>query len=136
MFDLIIRGGLIADGTGKDAYKADIAVKGDKIVKIGDLSGEPAEREINACGRYVTPGFIDPHSHADMNLLFDPSMEAYLMQGVTTVVGGNCGHAIAPMGDEVWRSPLVDSKAQLEISPAYFGGFTMLFRSIFPCMRP
>jgi len=138
MFDLIIRGGLIADGTGKDAYKADIAVKGDKIVKIGDLSGEPAEREINACGRYVTPGFIDPHSHADMNLLFDPSMEAYLMQGVTTVVGGNCGHAIAPMGDEVWRSPLVDSKAQLEISPAYFGGFTMLFpkdKSIEPMKR-
>lgn len=120
MYDLIIRGGLIVDGTGKDAYHADIAVKGDKIVKIGDLTGETAEKVIDAAGCCVTPGFIDPHSHADMSMLIDPSFEAYLMQGVTTVVGGNCGHAAAPM-DKIYRSLMIDTKAMEKMKPHYFG---------------
>lgn len=103
MFDVIIRGGQIADGTGKDAYIADIGIKNGKIMRIGKLSEEEAEREIDAAGCYVTPGFIDPHSHADLSLLMWPRNEAYTLQGVTTQICGNCGLSAAPIGDEFWE---------------------------------
>jgi len=120
LFDLIIRGGMIADGTGKDSFKADIGVRGDRIEAIGDLSAAEAAGVIDASGCAVTPGFIEPHSHADLNILFDPGMESYLMQGVTTVVGGNCGHGMAPIGDEVYRSAIVDFRVVYEADPSYF----------------
>ncbi|MBQ9535305.1 MAG: amidohydrolase family protein [Clostridia bacterium] len=103
MYDIIIKNGYIADGSGKDAYKADLAVKDGRIAKIGDLAAEQAERVIDAAGKYVTPGFIDTHSHADMSLLVWQKNEAYTLQGVTTQICGNCGLAAAPIGDEVWE---------------------------------
>lgn len=121
MYDLIIKNGCIVDGTGRDAYVADLGVKGDRIEKIGDLQGEEAAAVIDAKGKTVTPGFIEPHSHVDMSVLFHPSMETYLMQGVTTAVAGNCGHAMAPMGDEVYRTAVdADRKATFAINPSFF----------------
>lgn len=125
MLDLLIRNGLVYDGTGRDAYTADIGVKGDKIAKIGDLKGEEAARVINADGKCVTPGFIEPHSHVDLGVLMTPHMEAYLMQGVTTAVGGNCGHSMATMGEEVYRSAIVDFPVTFAGDPKYFDLITL-----------
>ena len=73
-FDLILRGGTVVDGTGADARRADVGVVGDRIAAIGDLTDARAAREIDASGKCVTPGFIDPHSHADLSVLFQPSV--------------------------------------------------------------
>jgi len=99
MLDLIIKNGTIIDGTGKEKYKADLGIQGDKITLIGDLQNKKAERVIDAQGKFVTPGFIDPHSHADANLLIWPENEGSVMQGITTTIGGNCGSSPAPLKD-------------------------------------
>ena len=103
MFDLLIKNGLITDGTGADAYQADLAVADGKIAKIGDLKDAEAKQVIDAAGKYVTPGFFDTHSHADMSLMVWPKNEAYAMQGVTTNIAGNCGLAAGPIADDVWE---------------------------------
>ena len=102
MHDVIIKNGIIIDGTRKDAYKADIAIKDEKIIKIGIIE-EDANEIIDAKGCYVTPGFIDPHSHADLSLLAYPKNEAYTLQGVTTQICGNCGLSAAPIGEKYWE---------------------------------
>jgi len=100
VFDLIIKGGTVVDGTGNPWFKADIAVTKDKIVKIGDLSSDKADEIIDATGLIVSPGFIDMHSHSDISLLINPKAESKIMQGVTTEVIGNCGFSAAPLLDE------------------------------------
>lgn len=102
MYDLIIKNGMIVDGLGNESYQADLAIQDGRIVKIGHFD-ERAKKVIDAKGRYVTPGFIDPHSHADMSLLVWPQNEAYTLQGVTTQICGNCGLAAGPIGDEFWE---------------------------------
>jgi N-acyl-D-amino-acid deacylase len=97
MFDVIIAGGTVYDGTGKMPYCADIAVKQEKIADIGNLSEAGAEFHIDASGRYVCPGFIDAHSHSDTYLLIDPSATSKIFQGITTEVVGNCGSSAAPL---------------------------------------
>ena len=89
--DIIIRGGTIVDGTGKPPYYADIAIIGDKIDYIGNLKGISAPLEIDAHHKYVTPGFIDSHSHADGTLFSYPGCQSALYQGTTTMIVGNCG---------------------------------------------
>jgi N-acyl-D-amino-acid deacylase len=126
LYDLIIRNGTVIDGSGADAVKADIGVVGDRIETIGSLDGAKAKAEIDAAGKYVTPGFIDPHCHADLTALIIPTMEAYLMQGVTTVVGGNCGHSMAPMGDSVYRSAIVDFPVTAKAAPSFFNTTTLM----------
>lgn len=105
MFDILIKNGIIVDGTGKAGYQADIGIVGNKITYIGNSESkeqakETAARVIDAAGKTVTPGFIDPHTHVDLSLLEEPAMEPYLKQGVTTVVTGNCGYSVAPQGTE------------------------------------
>jgi N-acyl-D-amino-acid deacylase len=95
-YDVIIRNGTVVDGSGEPAYKADIAIRGDKIVKIGDLSGAEANRIIDAGDLVVAPGFIDVHSHTDTKLLINPKAESKIRQGVTTEVTGNCGYSPYP----------------------------------------
>ncbi len=90
-YDLLILGGTVVDGTGSPAYRSDIAVVDNEIVKMGDLKGLDAHRVINAKGLIVSPGFIDLHSHADRNIRDNPGGENYLHQGVTTILTGNCG---------------------------------------------
>ena len=126
MFDVIIKNGMIVDGTGNTAYKADIGICGDKITKIGDLQNETSKQLIDASNKYVTPGFIEPHSHCDLSVLFYKDFTNYLEQGVTTVVGGNCGHSYGPVGDELYRSAIVDSKVSFEAAPEYFSNVTLL----------
>ncbi len=96
-FDLLIRNGLIVDGTGKTAYRADLAVNSKKIADIGDLAQARARVVIPAEGLVVAPGFIDAHSHSDRRLLVYPQAESNLVQGITTVMAGQCGCSAAPI---------------------------------------
>ncbi|MCE2527478.1 MAG: amidohydrolase family protein [Actinomycetia bacterium] len=98
MFDLLIRGGAVADGTGREPTPADIGIVGDRIAAIGDLAGGQGE-ELDATGLLVAPGFIDIHSHSDYTLLADPRAVSAIYQGVTTEVVGNCGHGCFPIRD-------------------------------------
>ncbi len=95
MHDLVIRGGTVVDGTGGDAFVADVAIDGDRIVAIGQDLGAGRE-EIDAAGKVVTPGFVDVHTHYDGQATWDQEMAPSSWHGVTTVVMGNCGVGFAP----------------------------------------
>jgi N-acyl-D-aspartate/D-glutamate deacylase len=95
--DLVIRGGTVVDGTGAPARVADVAIDGDRIVAVGDVDAGGAGRVIDADGRYVTPGFVDLHSHLDAQIGWDPLMSSSCWHGVTSVVMGNCGMTFAPV---------------------------------------
>jgi len=99
-FDLIIRDGKVIDGSGNPWFRADVGIKDGKIVAVGDLSGTEAARTMDAGGRVISPGFIDMHNHADIGILVRPEAENQVMQGVTTVVIGNCGSSAAPWNIE------------------------------------
>lgn len=90
-YDLVIKNGLIVDGTGELAYKGDIAIKGNRIAKIGSFKENRALETIDATGLVVTPGFIDVHTHCDRGIKRVPTVDNYIFQGVTTAIGGNCG---------------------------------------------
>jgi N-acyl-D-aspartate/D-glutamate deacylase len=94
--DLIIRGGTIVDGTGSAPFQGDIAIDGDRIVEVGEVSG-PARREIDARGKIVTPGWVDIHTHYDGQATWDPLMAPSSWHGVTTAIMGNCGVGFAPV---------------------------------------
>jgi N-acyl-D-aspartate/D-glutamate deacylase len=96
MFDCLIRSGLVVDGTGQPARRADIAIRDGRIVEIGLFPDARAEVEIDAAGRVVMPGIIDHHTHYDPQLDFDPYATPSCLHGVTTVVSGHCGFSIAP----------------------------------------
>jgi N-acyl-D-amino-acid deacylase len=95
-YDLIIRNGFVVDGTGAPGRVADVAVADGRIAEIGKVGGG-ASREIDAAGRVVSPGFIDPHSHYDAQINWDKSLTPSPWHGVTTVVNGNCGVGVAPV---------------------------------------
>ena len=96
MEDLIIRGGTVLDGTGAPGFRADVAVTGDRITAVGDLSGRKAARELDAGGLAVAPGFFDAHCHSDTSFVRDSSHAAKLYQGITTEVCGQCGYSPYP----------------------------------------
>ncbi len=95
--DLIIRNARLIDGSGAPSRIGDLAVADDRIVALGELKGTHGAREIDAGGKALAPGFIDPHTHDDRALLSDPLMTCKVSQGVTTVVAGNCGVSLAPL---------------------------------------
>ncbi|MCL4302867.1 MAG: D-aminoacylase [Anaerolineae bacterium] len=97
MYDLLITGGRLIDGTGTPWYWADVAVQGDRIVALGPLAGVAAKRVIKAEGRIICPGFIDVHTHSDLYPLYNPLMEGKIRQGVTTEVVGHDGLGLAPV---------------------------------------
>lgn len=94
-YDLIIKNGLVIDGSGNGGKITDIGIVKGKILKIGDLSQESANQVIDAKDKVVTPGFIDIHTHADRGILNVPAGDTYILQGVTTILGGNCGNSQA-----------------------------------------
>lgn len=96
MFDLIVRNGLVVDGSGAPGFLGDVAVKDGKIAAVGRIDGE-ARRTVDAGGRVVAPGFIDPHTHFDVQLLWDGAARPALEHGVTCVVPGNCSLSLAPL---------------------------------------
>jgi len=98
-YDLVVRGGTLADGTGAPVYEADIAIKDGRIAALGDIRGSGAQ-EIDARGKLVTPGFVDIHTHYDGQVTWDAHMQPSSWHGVTTVVMGNCGVGFAPCRPE------------------------------------
>ena len=96
MFDYLILNGQVIDGTGSPAYRADVGVANGRIAAIGELKTAPAGTVIDAAGKYVTPGFIDIHRHADAAVFRPGFGELELKQGLTTIVNGNCGLSVTP----------------------------------------
>lgn len=115
MYDLLFRNAKIVDGSGDLAYTADVAITGDRIVKIGRLEDAEVKRIINLEGKVLAPGFIDMHSHSDTVILAYPQMESMLYQGITTFVGCQCGHSIAPVG-RLWEASQAFYDLQCKIS--------------------
>jgi N-acyl-D-aspartate/D-glutamate deacylase len=111
MIDLVIRGGTLIDGTGAEPLRADVGIEGDRVAIIGEVPPGDAP-ELDATGRYVTPGFIDLHSHSDYTLLVDPRARSAVHQGVTLEVVGNCGFGCFPI-----RHPDLARKAIYGYSP-------------------
>jgi N-acyl-D-amino-acid deacylase len=103
VFDLVIRGGTVIDGTKKPAVRADVGVRGDRIAAIGDLSGAEAAAVVDAKGRIVSPGFIDVHTHSDGWLLKHPNFWAKTSQGFTTELLMADGISYAPVNAHTWR---------------------------------
>lgn len=97
--DLVIAGGSLIDGSGTAAVAADVGVRGDRIAAVADHGRLAAADTLDATGHVVTPGFVDLHSHADFSLQGHPSADTCLYQGVTTLVGGNCGFSPFPATD-------------------------------------
>lgn len=103
MYDVLIKNGIVCDGSGAPAYKADVAVKDGLIAAIAPEIEGGAARVIDASGRVVTPGFIDSHSHGDLNVLLGTIAFNQLEQGITTEIAGQCGESPAPSGPRTFR---------------------------------
>ncbi len=110
-YDILIKNGKVVDGAGNPWYWGDVAVEGDVIAAIGKLGDAKAERIIDAKGHVVVPGFVDAHSHSDFNTLVYREMESTVMQGITTVIAGQCGSTAAPVNPalrDLWEKEVND----------------------------
>jgi N-acyl-D-amino-acid deacylase len=114
-FDLIIRGGTIADGTGADLFKADVGITQGRITALGQITAKAAQ-EIDARGQLVTPGFVDLHTHYDAQVTWDTHFSPSTNHGVTTLLMGNCGVGFAPCKPDM-REAMIDVMEGVEDIP-------------------
>jgi N-acyl-D-amino-acid deacylase len=117
-FDILVRNALIVDGTGAPAVKGSVAVKDERIVGVGKVKGDAAE-VVNAKGKVVSPGFIDVHNHGDLSIMYHPRAEGFVMQGITTFVGGQCGSSPGPYGEYIGQ-PWVLSDLYADVAPCMY----------------
>ena len=96
-FDLIVRGGMVVDGSGLPRRRVDVGVRGGRVATLGRLDDVAADDEIDATGEIVAPGIVDIHTHYDPQITFDPYATMSCYHGVTTVLAGNCGFSAAPV---------------------------------------
>ncbi len=115
MYDLLIKNGTVVDGSGRPGFLGDVAVQDGRIVGVGAVAND-ARRVVDAAGKVVAPGFIDPHTHFDAQLLWDGFAKPALAHGVTTIVPGNCSLSLAPLRAE-HRMKLVGMFNQIEEMP-------------------
>lgn len=112
MYDLVLKGGRVYDGSGMPSFYADLAVKDGRIAAIGRISA-PAQRTLDVSGLAVSPGFIDNHTHFDAQLLWDPLATSSCFHGITTVITGNCGLSLAPCREDTHEA-LVSTFTRVE----------------------
>jgi len=125
-YDVLITGGVVYNGLGTPGQEADVAVKGDRILRIAPgLDKRRAAWVIDAAGLAVAPGFIDPHSHTDVELLVNPRAESKIRQGVTTEISGNCGFSAFPLNLDsfVERKRILKEKYDLNLDWVDMNGF-------------
>lgn len=113
-FDVLIRNGRVIDGTGNPWYRADVGLKDGRIAAIGNLTGKSAEKTIDAANRVITPGFIDVHTHVEGAVELNPMGANYLLDGVTTIVTGNCGGSRVDL--KTWFEKLESIKLGLNLA--------------------
>jgi N-acyl-D-aspartate/D-glutamate deacylase len=116
MLDLVIRNARIVDGTGRPAFMGDLGVADGRIRSIGPSAGQTAERVVDAEGLVLAPGFVDPHTHYDAQIAWDPLLTCSPWHGVTTVIMGNCGVGVAPVRPET-REILMQDLVNVEAIP-------------------
>ena len=134
-YDLLIKNGLIVDGSGMPAFRGDVGIKDGKIAEIGKLSS-PAKKTIDVDGRAVSPGFIDNHCHYDAQVTWDPLCTFSPEHGATSVIFGNCSLSLAPVrkGRRLLPEPerksypdlgdqgrLISIRSELEVNPKLMG---------------
>ncbi|MBL8241215.1 MAG: D-aminoacylase [Bryobacterales bacterium] len=113
-FDFLIRNGRVVDGSGNPWFRADVGVKDGRIAAIGNLTGKTADKSIDAAGRVVAPGFIDVHTHVEGAVELNPMGANYLLDGVTTIVTGNCGGSRVDL--KAWFERLESLKLGLNLA--------------------
>jgi N-acyl-D-aspartate/D-glutamate deacylase len=116
--DLLIRGGDVVDGSGAPRVRADVRVRDGRIAELGDGLAPDGERELDASGAVVTPGFIDTHAHTDPQVFWDPSLDPDPLHGVTTMLVGNCSLSLYPVSDAT-RGTISDLFAYIEDVPRH-----------------